>query len=103
GTWTSDSDVDIKLTQTGSTWTLIDRDDTVETYTAAGTGQGLLTSISARNGYTQNLAYGTGNKLLSVTDSFNRALSFFYDVNNGMLGTLRTPDGLDIVFGYDSS
>ena len=34
GVWTSDSDVDLKLTQSGSTWTLTDGNDTVETYNA---------------------------------------------------------------------
>ena len=33
GTYTPDSDVDLKLTKSGSTWTLTDQNDTVETYT----------------------------------------------------------------------
>ena len=41
GTYTPDSDVDIKLTVSGSTWTLTDHDDTVETYTSSG-GLGTL-------------------------------------------------------------
>ena len=36
GTYTPDSDVDLKLTISGSTWTLTDQNDTVETYTASG-------------------------------------------------------------------
>ena len=34
GTYTPDTDVDLKLTVSGSTWTLTDQNDTVETYTA---------------------------------------------------------------------
>ena len=36
GSWTSDSDVDLKLTNSGSSWTLTDSADSVETYTDAG-------------------------------------------------------------------
>ena len=36
GTYTPDSDVDLKLTVSGSTWTLTDQNDTVETYTQSG-------------------------------------------------------------------
>ncbi len=36
GTWTSDTDVDMTLTNSGSTYTLTDHDDTIETYTASG-------------------------------------------------------------------
>ena len=38
--WSSDSDVDLKLTNSGSTWTLTDSTDAVETYTTAGTRPG---------------------------------------------------------------
>jgi hypothetical protein len=58
GVWTSDTDVDLKLTQANGTWTLTDRDDTVETYSAVtamvGTTAGpygRLASIQSRNGY----------------------------------------------------
>ena len=35
-TWTPDADMDYTLTASGSTWTLTDPDDTVESYTASG-------------------------------------------------------------------
>ena len=35
GAWTTDTDVDLKLTNSGTTWTLTDTHDTVETYTAS--------------------------------------------------------------------
>jgi Tol biopolymer transport system component len=37
GMWKSDTDVDLTLIQSGTTWTLTDHDDTVETYSAVGT------------------------------------------------------------------
>jgi Domain of unknown function (DUF6531) len=53
--WVSDSDIDVKLTHSGTTWTLTDANDTVETYTASG-AKGTLQSIVARNGYAARLA-----------------------------------------------
>jgi RHS repeat-associated protein len=97
GAWTTDTDVDVKLTSSGSTWTLTDHDDTVETYTATGTNEALLQTIRPRNGYTQTLTY-TGNQLTTVTDSFNRQLSFTY--SNGLLQTVTTPDGVVLTYGY---
>jgi len=105
---TSDTDVDLKLTQAGGTWTLTDRDDTVETYTAAtamvGTTAvpyGWLASIQSRNGYTQTLSYSATDALLSVTDSYNRTLSFTYNAA-GKLQTVTTPDGTTLSYGYSA-
>jgi RHS repeat-associated protein len=97
--WTTDTDVDLKLTNSGTTWTLTDRQDSVETYNAAaGATQAVLQSVRARNGYTQTLQYGSGNQLTTVTDSFQRQLSFAY--SGGKLQTVTTPDGLILTYGY---
>jgi RHS repeat-associated protein len=101
GAWASDSDVDLKLVNPGSTWTLTDTTDTVETYTAGASGEALLTTIAARNGYTQTLQYNANNQLVSVTDSYNRSLTLAYQ--NGLLQTVTTPDGLILTYGYSSS
>jgi hypothetical protein len=46
GNWVSDTDVDLQLVQTGgSTWTLTDRDDTVETYTVGTSGEGVNLTV----------------------------------------------------------
>jgi len=90
-TWTSDTDVDYTLTNAGITWTLKDRNDTTETYTAAG-NLAQLSSIELRNGYTQTLTYNTNTeKLTTVTDSYNRMLSFVYSPS-GPNFTIYTPD-----------
>ena len=101
GAWASDSDVDLKLVNSGSTWTLTDKTDTVETYTAGASGEALLTTIAARNGYTQTLQYNASNQLVSVSDSYNRSLTLAYQ--NGLLQTVTTPDGLILTYGYSSS
>ena len=99
--WTTDTDVDATLTQSGSTWTLTDRNDTVFIYTANSTGEGMLNSITLRNGYTQNLAY-SGNQLQTVTDSYGRKLGFSY-ASNGTLETVTTPDSLVLTYGFTAA
>jgi YD repeat-containing protein len=100
--WTTDSDVDITLSNSGSTWTLTDTDDTVETYTTTGAGnEALLNSIKMRNGYTQTLAYNSSNQLVTVTDSYNRTLGFAY--STGLLQRLTTLDNTTITYGYNAN
>jgi len=101
GLWQTSTDIDAKLTNTGSTWIFTDSDDTIETYAAIGTSQALLKSIQARNGSTQTLQYDASNDLLAVADSFGHTLQFSYQ--NGILQKLTTPDGLVVSYGYSSS
>jgi RHS repeat-associated protein len=99
-TWTPDSDVDVTLTTSGTTWTLTDHDDTVETYTtnSAGTAA-LLNTIQSRNGYTQTLTHNSSSQLTSVTDTYSRSLTLAYN-SNGTLASVATPDSTTITFGY---
>jgi RHS repeat-associated protein len=101
GVWTGDTDIDVKVVQSGSTWTLTDQDDTVETYTAVG-NKGTLTSIKVRGGYSQTLQYNSSGQLTSVTDTYNRSLQLTYSTK-GLLHTVTTPDGLVLTYGYNSS
>ena len=98
GAWTTDTDRDYKLTNSGSTWTLTDSNDSVETYSALNPNEALLQSIRARNGYTQTLQYDSSNELVSVSDSYNRQLTFTYA--NGRLATVTTPDSLILNYGF---
>lgn len=88
GTYTPDSDVDMKLTVSGSTWTLTDHDDTVETYTQSG-AEATLQSIKKRGGYTQALTYSHG-QIAFVSDSYARQLTFGY--SSGLLSAVSTPE-----------
>ena len=102
--WTPNTDVDMKLSNSGSTWTLTDRDDTIETYTRFPGGtllsnEAQLTTIRARKGYTQTMSYAA-NGLASVTDSYGRALTFTYVA--GLLDSVETPDGLTVTYGYNA-
>lgn len=113
-TWVPPSDVDYKLTHSGSTWTLTDHNDTVEVYGDTGTGEGVLSTITSRNGYQQTLNYGASFASImsnwgtygpypvqSVTDSYSRTLSFSY--SGGMLQTVTTPDTPTFTYGYTSA
>ena len=73
GTYTPDSDVDVKLTVSGSTWTLTDHDDTVETYAQSG-AEATLSSIKKRGGYLQAIGYSSG-QISYVSDSYGRHLA----------------------------
>jgi len=108
------SDVDYKLTHSGSTWTLTDHNDTVEVYGDTGTGEGVLSTITSRNGYQQTLNYGASFASImsnwgtygpypvqSVTDSYSRTLSFTY--SGGLLQTVTTPDTPTFTYGYTSA
>jgi RHS repeat-associated protein len=97
GVWTPDTDVDMTLTQSGTTYTLTDHNQTVEVYTASST-LATLNTITLRNGYEQTLNRTSG-QLTSVTDSYNRSLGFTY-YNNGMLETVTTPDTLVLTYGF---
>ena len=47
--WSTDTDVRSQLTNSGSTWTLTDSSDSVETYSTVSSTEAILTSIAARN------------------------------------------------------
>ena len=101
GAWTTDTDIDLTLVNSGSTWILTDHGDMVETYKAVSASEALLQTIQARNGYTQTLLYNSNNQVTSVTDSFNRQLGFVY--SNSLLQSVTTPDGLVVTCGFASS
>jgi RHS repeat-associated protein len=117
----ADADVTSRLTRfsdgTGR-WQYVDADNNdVELYDT----NGKLLSITARNGYQQNLTYSTTNSgyildsngnptttplpsglLVNVTDSFNRQLNFGYDTN-GQVIKMTDPNGGIYIYGYDAN
>jgi len=97
GTYTPDTDVDLALANpSGSTWTLTDHDDTVETYTVSS-GLGTLNSIKKRGGYLQAIGYSS-SQISYVSDSYSRTLGFSY--TGGLITGVTTPDSLTLSYGY---
>ena len=101
GAWICDSDEDYQLTQSGSTWTLTDNADNVESYANISASEAVLSSIRARNGYTQTLTRNPDHTLFAVTDSYNRQLVLAYQ--NGFVTSLTTADNQVISYGYANS
>jgi RHS repeat-associated protein len=101
-TWATDTDVDYTLTLSGTTWTLTDPNDTIEKYNDNGAGEGALSTIALRNGYTQTMTYSSG-LLSSVSDSYSRSLGFTY--TSGLLTKVTTPDSTStgITYAYNSN
>ena len=89
------------LSNSGSTWTVKDHGDNVDTYTAISSSLALLTSTSARNGYAKSFTYNGSNQLTTVTDSYSRSLSLTY-TGGGLVDTVTTPGGLVLTYGYNS-
>ena len=87
----------MKLTVSGSTWTLTDHDDTVETYAQSG-AEATLSSIKKRGGYLQAIGYSSG-QISYVSDSYSRQLGFSYS-SAGRLTGVTTPDSLTLSYGY---
>lgn len=112
GEWQKEPDVTARLAEqvdgSGATtgWTYTGRDDTVETYDAAGR----LVSITHRDGLSQTLAYDIPaiegdddpDTLDRVTGPFGRRLRFTYDAQ-GRMATLTDPAGGVYTYGYDTS
>jgi len=89
------TDVDLRLAQVGSDYTVTDREGTVETYNSAGR----LITIRTRNGYTQTIAYGAGNRIESVIDSYGRQITFTTD-SHGIIQNATGPDGKLVAFQF---
>jgi len=101
GVWTTDSDVNLKLRQSGTNWIMTDVQGDTETYTMANATQAALSTIQYRDGYKETLSYDSNQHLNRVSDSYGRSLQITF--SNNLLQTVTTPDGLVLTYGYDSS
>ena len=113
--WVGDSDVNDRLFQqldnTGQRtgWTYYNAaTDSTETYSASGR----LTQIAERGGHFALFSYSDTNTptviapgpgyLISVTDTFGRAISLTYSPT-GEVAVIAAPDGSTYQYGYDAS
>ena len=89
-----------------SSWILTTPKGTQETYLQNGLGSTQLTTIKARNGYTQTLTYDNNLRLKSIIDSYGRTLTIAYPLTNTPSSTaiaITTPDHTTISYGYADS
>lgn len=75
GAIASPSGVNLKLTQVGSGYSLIDGNDSIESYDTSGK----LLSVTYRTGVVQTMSYDASGRLIGVTDSFGHQLILNYD------------------------
>ncbi|MFO1323720.1 MAG: RHS repeat-associated core domain-containing protein [Burkholderiales bacterium] len=64
--------------------------------------EGLLQSVTDRNGNTQSLAYSSAGDLTSLTDTAGRVFTFSYDANH-RIAALADPTGRIVRYGYDAN
>ncbi len=79
GLITNPPGVSIRLTVTGSGYTVTDDDDNVELYNTSGE----LLSITSRAGVVQTVSYDSFGQFLAVTDSFGNSLTVARYAGNG--------------------
>jgi len=87
----------LTLQQTGSGFTLTDKDDNVETYNSAGE----LLTITSRAGVVQTVSYNSSNQQSAVTDSFGHTITLSYNAA-GQLTTVTDPNSHTVQYGYDT-
>jgi RHS repeat-associated protein len=90
--------VSIRLTVTGSGFTVTDDQDNVESYNAAG----VLQSITSRSGIVQTISYDSGGLFYEVIDSFGNSLTVTRNAQ-GSIGSIAANGGGTVQYGYDGA
>lgn len=97
--WNAGAGVTFSLSgSAASGWTVVDNDDNTETYSGAGSLQG----IKARNGELTQLQYGSDGKLASVRGPYGHALTFHHDAS-GFVDYVTLPGGKQIKYQVDGN
>jgi YD repeat-containing protein len=87
--------ISLRLSVTGSGFTLTDDRDNVETYNA----NGVLLSIAGRGGVTQTLSYDSSGLLSAIADSFGNTLTISRDAQ-ARISSVAATGGASVQFGY---
>jgi len=90
--------ISIRLSVTGSGYTVADDEDNVEVYSSAG----VLQSITSRAGVVQTISYDTSGLFSGVTDSFGNTLTVARN-SQGAVGSINLSGGRSVSYTYDSS
>jgi RHS repeat-associated protein len=87
----------IRLSVTGSGYTVTDDGDNVEVYSSAG----VLQSITSRAGVVQTISYDTSGQFSGVSDSFGNTLTVTRNSQNA-IGNINLSGGGSVSYAYDS-
>jgi len=99
GAWRAEADVNYRLTQTRTGWSLVTDQDETENYDASGK----LVSYANRAGVTLTLAYDSKGRLAKVADSYGRTLSYGYvSSSSPLVAQVTAPDGTVYGYAYDA-
>lgn len=90
--------ISIRLSVTGSGYTVTDDDDNVEVYSSAG----VLQSITSRAGVVQTISYDANGQFSGVTDSFGNALTVTRN-SQSAIGGINLSGGGSVSYTYDSA
>jgi RHS repeat-associated protein len=97
GAVTNPYGISIRLTLTGSGFTVTDDDDNVESYNTSG----VLQSVTSRSGVVQTMSY-SGGRLSVVTDSFGHAISIGRNAQNNV-GSVSVSGGGMVQYAYNNA
>ena len=90
--------ISIRLSVSGSGYTVTDDDDNVEVYSSSG----VLQSITSRAGVVQTISYDTSGRFSGVSDSFGNTLSVTRNAQSA-IGSISLSGGGTVSYAYDSS
>jgi RHS repeat-associated protein len=90
--------ISIRLSVTGSGFTVTDDQDNVETYNTAG----VLQSIATRAGVVQTISYDSGGLFHQVIDSFGNSLTVTRNAQ-GSIASIAASGGGTVHYGYDTA
>ena len=104
--WVPDSDVGYVLNSSPGVYLLTNPDNSGVSYQASfpealARPVAIIPDITNPGTNTQTLTYDSSNRLINVTDVLGRQLTFTYQGN--LLSTVKTPDGLVMTYGFNSS
>ena len=88
--------VSIRVSATGSGFTVTDDDDNVENYNSSGA----LQSITSRAGVVQTIAYDSNGLLLSATDSFGNSITVSRNAVDN-IAQISMSGGGTVKYAYD--
>ena len=99
GVWSlasGNANIDFALAEITGGYEVTTPNEVIEEYDS----DGLLVSITKPNGYEQTLTYNVDDKLIEVSDSYSRSITFTYLTSRPYIDTITDPDGQVYTYQY---